>query len=130
MSSVKVKVEGTEKLLEALRKEPEAVHSLLKEAVLDGAQVVQGEIELKAPRLTGALAGEGFTTKAGFETRNSLNAIVTITERLFVYAFYNEFGVKKHRQPAKPFIRPAFDAKRAAAAGIIERRLRERYGGD
>jgi len=121
--TTRITITGMDELERALKAKSEEARTVVKGAVLEGAGIFRAEVETRAPRDEGTLAEEGFTEKEGYETDRSLNAIVTITDRKFEYAFYNEFGVDP-RQPARPFIRPAFDAAKKRVIDFIEGKLR------
>lgn len=126
----RIRVDGLSELVIAIKNQPDEVKKLLEGIILEATQIIQTEIEARAPRDTGLLAAEGFITKAGYKNKNSVNAVVTISDRKFEYAFYQEFGVASHNQPARPFIRPAFDKKRRAARALVVKKLEEHYGRD
>lgn len=126
----RIRVDGLPELMIAIKNEPDEVKKVLEGIIVEATQIIQTEIEARAPRDTGLLAAEGFTTKTGYKNKNSVNGIVTITDPKFQYAFYQEFGVPSHNQPARPFIRPAFDKKRRAARALVVKKLEEHYGRD
>lgn len=126
----RLKIDGLPELMKAIKETPIGTKEILEKVIFEATELVQAEIEARAPRDSGALASEGFTTKAGYKNKNSVNAVVTISDRKFEYAFYQEFGVASHNQPARPFIRPAFDKKRRAARALVVKKLEEHFGRD
>lgn len=141
-NAITVEIKGLRELQDALRELPEKIAGLvLNGAVKEGAQVIEREAELRAPERTGALRRsivatalkrphEGHDATVIVRVRRS-----TKTQRLkrqkagqpvddaFYWRFV-EFGTSK--ASARPFLRPAFEAKKAEAAGVIKQALRRR----
>lgn len=126
------------------RLEEVASESVLRQAAVAGARVVHAEVKLRAPVDLGIYEGKQGRHPAGFLRNNILIAYddeVSVPGRLASYvvtwsreAFYGrflEFGTSK--MAAQPFLRPAFEAKRKAAAQavgeVIQAKVRELNSG-
>lgn len=123
------KIEGDKALIKALKRLGDEAERVIGPATMAGAEIVKAEIERRAPVDSGELKAQGFRIKRGSMTEGAYNAVITLTERLFEYAFYIEFGVKNRKRggtlPARPFIRRAFMAKRKEAQEAIGRVIKQ-----
>lgn len=129
---IKLTVENTAEIVKKLDAQGDKGLSLMKRATAAGAELVREEIRKRAPKDTGELANEGFVVKAGSKRKGGANAVVTISDRRFEYAFYLEFGALYRSRggtlPAYPFIRPAFDKKRRAVTKLVRQSIRDELG--
>lgn len=136
---VTVEVSGDREIIAALKQMGDEAEKVLEEATRAGAELIRDEIERRAPEDQGDLRSGGFTVKRGSMKRDAANAVVTLAQRLYEYAFYLEFGAKGKLKgggprtrggvlPARPFIRKAFLAKKKDAADAVERALRRVLG--
>ncbi|AQW29038.1 HK97-gp10 family putative phage morphogenesis protein [Ralstonia syzygii subsp. celebesensis] len=111
--------------IEALTKV--ASESVLRQAAVAGARVLLDEVRMRAPVNLGIYEGKWGRHPPGFLRRNILLAfdkdtsveglrasyLVTWSKEAF-YGRFVEFGTSK--MAANPFLRPAYEAKKAAAA--------------
>lgn len=138
-------VENAQSLTDALRALDDiASESVLRQAAVAGARVVFAEVRLRAPIDLGVYEGKQGKHPPGYLRDHILIAYddeVSVPGRIASYlvtwskeAFYGrflEFGTSK--MAAKPFLRPAFEAKKVAAAAavdeVIQQKVREATGG-
>lgn len=125
-------VEGAEEIIKRLKAMGDKAQDVIGPATQEGAELVKAEIERRAPEDEGDLKIRGFETKPGSMTDQAANTVVTLSERDYEYAFYQEFGAPDREGggtlPARPFIRPAFESKKAAAARTVEAALKRALG--
>lgn len=125
-------VEGTEEIIRKLKALGDKAQSVIGPATKAGAEVVKAEIEARAPEDSGDLKNEGFETKPGSMRDEAANTVVTLSDRSFERAFWQEFGAPDRERggtlPARPFIRPAFEAKKDQAAKTVEAALKRALG--
>lgn len=120
-----VHVSGFEEINEAMRKlEERASGSALRNAASAGAEVIRAEAEARAPRDTGALA-EGVTEQPK-RLQIGRAQIDVGPGRDEWYGKLLEKGTSK--MPAKPWLRPAFVAKREEAVAKVREVLRKALG--
>lgn len=147
--SISFTVEGLKELDRLLRALPEKVAgNALATAVSAGARVIRDEAIARAPVDTGALKSQIFTKRLRSSSAAEKMSIVGVRGGLAKYAntkknrrsgkagqayktdgktFYwkfIEFGTSK--MAAKPFLRPAFDAKEHEAVKAMTDKLDER----
>lgn len=127
MSSVSMKFDDTalQAKLTALQ---EKLQETVRPAAQAGAQVLYDEVKLRAPTSTKAHSTKG--KKQTYQPGNLKSAIyqvysksnsneikatyqVSYNQKKAFYGRFVEFGTVK--SPARPFIRPSYDAKNAAA---------------
>ena len=145
-----VKVEGLAQLAKALRELPDRVaKNGLRVAVYSGAKVIRDEARLRAPKATmslGPLQPPPGTLKRSVIMKH-IPELSNLTRQTFFvtvrhgkkyrkqgkkgnlsqdawYWRFVEFGSSKMR--ARPFLRPALEAKRRAAVQAMKDRLSER----
>lgn len=115
-------LEGAEELNRALRSVGDRATGLvLKQAAEAGAQVIADEAKRLAPRDTGALA-EGIGIQPGRMQQGRAQFNIGPGKREW-YGELVELGTEK--MTAKPFLRPAFDAKAEEAKDKVAEVLRD-----
>ena len=131
MSRVEIQITGLEELQDKLNRLPvEFSRRALRTALRPAGLVFRDAIRSAAPRLTGWLA-DHITVRA--KTNNLDEGSVTATfsrkqkpgsNTSAIYeALYSEFGTVK--EPARPFIRPAFESSKQTALDTFIVRLKE-----
>lgn len=140
---VRMKVEGGDKLARRLQMMAEEVAKThMREAVLEGAEVIRAEAAEKAPRKTGTLASD-IQKAVKKQTKNRVevhigpgkkgwygrlveegHAIVRGGYRRFKKNPSNVIG----HAPPHPFLRPALDEKADEANEVVAKELRRRLG--
>lgn len=133
---VRMKVEGGDKLarrLQMLAEETARKH--MREAALEGAEVIQVEASEKAPRKTGTLA-EDIQKEIKKQTKSRVEIHVGPGKKGWYgrlveegHAIVRDKKVVGHVSP-KPFLRPAFDEKTDEAQDVIAAELRRRLKAD
>jgi len=127
-----VEVENGQALKDALlAAETVASESVLRQAAVAGARVIHAEVQLRAPVDTGIYEGKQGDHPPGFLRSKIIIAYddeVSVPGRIASYlvtwskeAFYGRFlehGTSK--MAARPFLRPAFEAKKQAAAAAVD----------
>ena len=139
-----VEVRGLKELNEALRQLPDRIaRNVLRGATSAGAAVIRKEAKVKAPVYTGQVSAghppPGTLRRAVYQKQiRELSSLVKQTFYVGVRvgrnaskkgldAFYwrfIEFGTSK--QPARPFLRPAFETKKLEAIAAIKQYLTDR----
>lgn len=124
-------MEHPEALTDALRAlEVGAAESTLRQAAVAGARVIQEEVKLRAPVGDKTYERKGSEHKPGvlrdsilvaYDEPDSLQGVratylVTWSKDAF-YGRFIEFGTSK--MAARPFLRPAYEAKKEAAAKAV-----------
>lgn len=136
-----MKVEGGDKLarrLQMLAEETARKH--MREAVLEGAEVIRVEASEKAPRKTGTLA-EDIQKEIKKQTKSRVEIHVGPGKKGWYGRLVEEGhaivvgGRRKAKKkpgrvvghaPPQPFLRPAFDEKAGEAQDVIAAELRRR----
>lgn len=120
-----IEIKGLRDLEAQLKFLPNRVRlNIGRRALKAGAQPILQRAKMNAPRRTGTLQSS-LRVKLG-RSRRPQSLLVTIGTRKesdMFYAAFNEFGTG--HQPARPFLRPAFDSEKDAALGIIIRVLKQ-----
>lgn len=117
--SVRFEMEGWEELerkLESLGSKMQA-QKVLEGALMEGAEVVKAAIEAHAPRRTGMLSSDIHISRGG---RKKFSVRIGPGLKGF-YGRFLEHGTSK--MPAKPFMRPAFEASNDAAQEAIRQAI-------
>lgn len=142
------KIDGLRELNDALKKLPEAVaKNVLRGATNAGASVIRAEAKQRAPVYTGSLIARDHpppgTLKKSIIQRQA-RQLSSLVKQVFhvgvrsgrgvkdkagrsldaYYWRFVEFGTSK--MAARPFLRPAFEAKKMAAVEAIRKYLAER----
>lgn len=121
-----------------------ASESVLRQAAVAGARVIQAEIKLRAPVDLGIYEGKQGRHPPGFlrghiiiaydderSVEGKLASYLTTWSKEAFYGRFLEYGTSK--MAAKPFLRPAFEAKRKAAAAavadVIQKKVKELTSG-
>lgn len=133
---VRMKVDGGDKLarrLQMLAEETARKH--MREAALEGAEVIRVEAAEKAPRKTGTLA-EDIQKEITKQTKSRVEIHVGPGKKGWYgrlveegHAIVRDKKVVGHVSP-KPFLRPAFDEKTDEAQDVIAAELRRRLKAD
>jgi len=130
-----VRIEGLAELARALQELPRAVsRNVLRGAVNAGATVIRKEVIQRAPEFHGDVSKghppPGTLRKSVRQSflRNESNErktvyVVSVRRKAFYWRFL-EFGTA--HQPANPFFRPAFEAKKMSAVEAIRDYLAKR----
>lgn len=112
-------IRGDDELVTKLRGlASKATPAQLRAALMAGALPIQTAAVQKAPVLTGTLRRSIHT-----ETAETSDGAVARIGTNVEYAIHQEFGTSRTR--AQPYLRPAFDEKRADALKEIQRALAE-----
>lgn len=134
---VEMQVSGMRELQDALKRLPDKIaRNALRSAVNAGAAVIRNEARARVPTRTGRLrkaiyqrqirerSGAGTQTfYVGWRARGTKRSGKSQTHGAF-YGRFVEFGTS--RMAAKPFLRPAFEARKHDAVARIREKLRER----
>jgi HK97 gp10 family phage protein len=132
--NVTVQVQGLDELERKLSELPTKLSKLyIRKALQAGARIWRDEIRQNAPRLTGWLSSQVTFTTSLSSTYESGTAHVGVRAKqnpkdkrkvsAANEAYWYELGTV--HQPARPFIRPAFAARRDAVLNAFADTLRE-----
>lgn len=127
-----IKVRGLKELQKALNVLPSRVAKKhLTASVRQGARLIGKDARDRAPVITGRLRRNIFWYKLRGATRYAVSFGVSIRRkghrddpRNAHYGFMVELGTRY--KAAKPFLRPAFEANKRRAVGVIARELGRR----
>lgn len=117
-----IDIRGAEELAAALQELGKAMEKkILRSAMRQAATIILEDAKRRAPVLTGQLR-KSLRIRAIKRTRKGQVGVVISTSKGFFkgddfYGGFHEFGTKK--MPARPFIRPAFEANKSKAITII-----------
>jgi len=122
-----IKIEGAKELEKKLLSfEPKLGRKIIRQALRAGAKVIHTAAKANVPVDTGALK-QSLKVKAMRKRRHSYGVMVATSDGWFkgdeFYGAFLEFGTSK--MPAKPFVRPAFDAEKDNAEKIIKNQLQQ-----
>ena len=121
----RVDFEGLDEINRALTQMAErAAAEVIGKALMAGAEILKVEVETRAPRLTGFLAGN-ILAKLKKKNRYNVEADVGPSKKAF-YGKFLEFGTT--RMSAQPFIFPSFQAKKEEIQATIADVLRRELG--
>lgn len=130
--SSSIRIDGLKELEIRLKRLPQKVAGkALYSALMAGAEAIRKEAVSRAPEDTGKLKRN--IVKRREKTRPELSASVVVGVRAkgkktdpqnAYYWRYFEFGTSK--RPARPFLRPAFEAQKEEAVARIAAKLRQR----
>lgn len=134
MSDFDIQIDGLQELLAKMKSLPvNLARNGLRAAVNAGAEVIRKDAVSRVPVLTGRLK-KAIYKKQIRELSNNVQQTFFVGARSgkkykkankdAYYWRFLEFGTSK--MPAKPFLRPAFDAKKRQAVDAIGRKLKER----
>jgi HK97 gp10 family phage protein len=115
---------GMEELFNQLDSLGEDASKALKEAVMKGAEIVREDASRRAPRRTGKLSQSIIIESAEVEP-DYVSVKIGPNKEAF-YGRFVEMGTSK--MPAKPFLRPAWDANKENVKKIISDELKGRLG--
>jgi len=117
---IKVTVRGTRELQRAIKKITKHSRDELENALNAGGRVILSAAQSRAPVRTGYLR-EHLSMKTAFDDDKGVLIVVggTIPDKKHSanLAWWQEFGTSK--QPARPFLRPAFDESKNTAQNAI-----------
>lgn len=121
---ITAKIHGMRQLQAKLYRLQAEVPSLLRQSLMKAAEPIRDEAQLRAPVSEGA----GGHLAAGIKIRPVKHASpgrvevrVGVKEKLW-YGVFPEYGTSK--MAARPFMRPAFDARKAEALRILKDELK------
>jgi HK97 gp10 family phage protein len=132
-------VKGFERFGENLKKlGKEMAGEIMREAMMAGAEVLRAEIERNAPVGTGPKRPKRVRLSQNIVIYDShdktelfqsnldqdIRFLIGPSKRAF-HGFFEEVGTST--QPARPFIRPAFDSKAEEALRTVEAKLAEGF---
>ena len=131
---VTLKLEGTKELDKALsRLASDARETIMKEAILAAGEPIRQEAESRAPRRTGRLAGD-MVAEVGAKHKPSVRVGIG---KLGWYGRFIESGTGQRKTKnsanrgavsAKPFLKPALEAKKNEALAKFREVLRRGLG--
>ena len=117
------KLKGADELARVLRALPDKLGDpAMASALRKGASVVKKEAAETAPKRTGTLRKNILIKKAKDRDRGEVAYEVGPAGRAF-YGLFAEFGTS--RQPARPWLRPAWEASKRPALDTIMKTLRK-----
>jgi len=119
---IRLKVEGVDEILEALRKADKELKNELHNIVAEAAEIVFREADATIPIKTGA-ARESLKIETGINRIGVFYANVVVGGTSTYYITFYELGTKY--QPPRPFMRPALDNSRAEIRRYMISRLQE-----
>jgi len=136
-NSVTMTIRGSKEVQRALKKAGKRGREVLRDALNAGGDVILQEARINAPvrKNTGGKMLPGspgwlrdhLAKKTAFDDASGVVVLVGGNERGFGrggnMALWQEFGTSK--QPARPFLRPAFETKKHAAINVIKIRLKK-----
>jgi HK97 gp10 family phage protein len=131
-------IDGLQPLLKKLDAlGPKLAGKIGRRALREGAKIFQQQAKANAPVKDGLLKGS-IRVRAGKRSRTGISYLVQTGEGFFkgetFYGAFVELGHKagsrklgddRAKVEARPFLRPAFDQKKAAAQRAVERRLKQ-----
>lgn len=130
---VTVKITGLEQLSQKMQEFPEkmlkkgvrtalrAGGEVLRQAISDAAPVSEDETHVHPP----GFLKDHIGSKVTVSVKNDTGTILVGPVKKAFYAMFPEFGTK--HQPAKPFIRPAFEGNAQKALDAFVNKLREAF---
>lgn len=130
--AVEFRVTGLKELQDKLDRLPaEVTRKILRTALRAGMLVMRDEIRLLATKLTGWMASQ-VVVKTKTNNLDQGTAKVTFSKKpnpkshapAIYEALWKEFGVPAHGIPARPFIRPAFESKKAEVVSVFSHELK------
>lgn len=122
---VTFRVQGSEEIKELLNNMPKEVsHEHLQQVALDAAEIIRKEAEDRAPKRTGTLAGD---IHKEFDDKELTGVKVQVKIGPGKKGWYGrlvEMGTKF--AAPKPWLRPAFDAKKKEAQQYMLKEFKRR----
>lgn len=107
MAEPTFKLLGDKEMAAALAQMGEEVVAEIEGVAMEAAKPLLQEIKANAPRDSGDMANSIGLSK---QPKGDLTAEVAVgPKKDFYYWLFNEMGAPGHDQPARPFIRPAYD---------------------
>lgn len=122
--NMRIKVEGVEDVLKALRKADEDLKREMHNIVAEAVEIVFREADARVPIGETGKARESLRIETGFNNDGYFYANVTVGDQATTYyiTFY-ELGTS--RQPPRPFMRPSLDSKKSEIRNYMIKRLKE-----
>lgn len=123
-----IKIEGADQIIEELRRKDVDFVRLLREGLIESANLVKDKAKQKAPFRTGRLreaidTGDLELSKGKVKIDIGINTSVKPFSRDGYYARFQEMGTSKMR--AHPYLRPALDESKDEVNFIVTRKLKE-----
>ena len=148
VATISATIEGSDALLDKIKNFRSDIQSILDEGTIAAGEILQKEMQYRAPRDTGGLAND--ITVEREDTEGDLSSAVSVGPRTFPGARMREYGgiikainapylvfqtkdgawhkCKSVTQPATPYIRPAVAAKRNEAVAKMKSLIRKGWG--
>lgn len=124
MPKFTVDLSGEKELISELKKLEAATRAkYLQAAIMAGAEVVRKEASARAPKRTGRLAANIITEIEGNTSADRASVKIGPSKEAF-YGMFVELGTSK--MSARPFLRPAIDAKKDEVEATVARELKKR----
>jgi HK97 gp10 family phage protein len=118
-----IELSGMDEMLARLQKANNDVGAIRKKAILAGAKVIQDEIIARAPEDTGNLKRNIAVSEIQIDSDGAEYVDVGPTKGKAFYAKFLEFSTTKMK--ARPFVEPAFIAKRKEALAAMGEVVKE-----
>ncbi|MEK8132912.1 HK97-gp10 family putative phage morphogenesis protein [Paenibacillus filicis] len=124
-SNTRLKIEGADKVLDALRDTQSGIHKEMRDLISKAAEIVFREADARAP--IGPTGKTRFSLRitTGISKKGNFFASVVVgahqgesTATSAFYVTFYEYGTS--RQPPRPFMRPSYDKKRAEIRRLIK----------
>lgn len=117
-----IKIRGGEELAAALEAlGPAMEKKILRSAMREAAKPILDDAKRRAPVLTGQLRKSLKIRAIKRNNKGQVGVVISTAKGFFkgdeFYGAFHEFGTKK--MPARPFIRPAFEANKAQSIRIV-----------
>ena len=112
-----ISLSGMDELLARLQRTTQNVAAVKKKAILAGAEVIRGEMEARAPVLTGNLKDNIVVSEVKGQGNNQ-SVDVGPSKKDGWYGRLVEFGTVHAK--AQPFAEPAFISKRKEALAVMK----------
>lgn len=127
MAFMSIKIEGAKELEKTLLGlEPKLGKKIIRQAMKKAAKPIHAAARQMAPVVTGALR-KSIKIRVMKRKKHRYGVVIGTAAKWFTgetfYGAFAEFGTKK--QPAKPFLRPAFDAYHKDALKIFISEIRK-----
>lgn len=118
----KISIEGQKDLIKNLQKITKSATNNIEQALVDGGLIVERDAKFKVPVDTGRLRQSISHKTINFGSKNPAVVVGTNSE----YAKHIEYGTS--RQPAKPYLLPAFEGNKAKIKKEIKKAFQKGVG--